>query len=108
MKHAILLSLLLAIGCTQGKSAGEPLSKSITFHASFDDRLDADFANGDPKLYSAVDMSKRAITHPGLPTTGIIVAKGEGRFGDALRFTKKQSPMIFFKGPANVRYAAED
>jgi hypothetical protein len=108
MKLSLLLSLLLAIGCTQSKSGGnDNFSKSITFHASFDGRLDADFANGDPKLYSAADLSKRAITHPGLPSSGIVVASGQGRFGDALRFTKKQSPMIFFKGPGNVHYSAD-
>jgi hypothetical protein len=32
----------------------------------------------------------------------VVIAPGEGRFGDALRFTKKKSPYVFFKGAGNL------
>jgi len=40
-----------------------------------------------------------------LPDGGLVVlAKGEGRHGDALRFTKKMKPVMFFRGEKNLGY----
>jgi hypothetical protein len=78
--------------------------EALLLHASFDKRLDADFAVGDPKLYTAM-TGNRSQAQPGLPETNLVVhAKGEGRFGDALRFTQKMRPVVFFKGEKNLGY----
>jgi hypothetical protein len=107
-----IVTVLAMVGCARDRaedSEGIPqLAKAVTFHASFDGRLDADYAKGDAKLYSAPNMSKTAATRPGLPEAGIVAVPGEGRFGDALRFTKKQSAMVFFQGEGNMNYSARD
>jgi len=81
------------------------LREVLTFHASFNNRLDADMGLGDRKLYSAPSLSKRAEAKAGLPSTGeIILAQGQGHFGHALRFTKKKSPLVFFQAQKNIAF----
>lgn len=105
MKRLLPLSacLVLALGHAAAQDANS-LRKSLTLLASFDKRVDADIATGDPRIYSS-PTSNRANGAPGLPADNLVVrAPGEGRFGDALRFTRKMKPVVFFKGPANIGY----
>ncbi len=112
-------TLLLAVPTVAGISAAllyasepagasaneEALRKALTFHAAFDGTVDAVHAAGDPAFYSAPTFKQRQEATRGLPASGdTLLAKGEGRFGDALRFTKKGSPVVFFKSAGNVRY----
>ena len=78
---------------------------ALTFHASFDGGVDADFALGDRKFYNAPSMNKRADATAGLPTNAFVVAaRGEGRWGDALRFKDKSATTVFFNAARNVAY----
>jgi hypothetical protein len=87
----------------------EPLRQALTFHASFDGSVDAAHAAGNPKLYSAPSMARRAEAAPGLPATGEVVhAKGVGRFGDALRFMQRRKPAVFFEADRNMAYGTEN
>ena len=80
------------------------LSSALTFHASFDGSTGAEFALGDPTLYHAPAMNKRANARPGLPTSGIAAAKDQGRFGDALSFQDKAGAIVFFHAAKNMAY----
>ncbi len=81
------------------------LLKALRFHASFDGGVDAVVAAGDPALYSAPSLKQRNEAARGLPPSGeIVLARGQGRFGDAVRFTRKKSSVIFFKGARNMPY----
>jgi Concanavalin A-like lectin/glucanases superfamily len=83
----------------------DALRKALTFHASFDGKTDAAYAAGDPKLYWAPSSKQRADAKPGLPESGEVqLASGAGRFGDALRFTAKKSPVVFFRAARNMSY----
>ena len=85
------------------------LGKALTFHASFDGKVDAAHAAGDPALYTVATLKQRQDARPGLPESGEVQhAAGAGRFGDALRFTAKKSPVVFFKGARNVPYRTSD
>jgi hypothetical protein len=85
------------------------LRKALTFHASFDGQVDAAYAAGDPKLYWAPSMKQRQEAKAGLPEGGqIVAARGTGRFGDALQFTKKGSPLVFFRGARNMPFESEN
>jgi hypothetical protein len=85
------------------------LRQALTFHAPFDGAVDAAHAAGDPKLYSAPTLKQRQDATAGLPDGGPIeLAKGAGRFGDALRFTAKKAPVVFYRGADNVPYSAKD
>src|SRR5688500_11935993 len=83
----------------------EGLRKSLTFHSAFDGKHDAAYAAGDPTLYHAPALKQRQDAKPGLPDVATIqLASRAGRFGDALRFTAKKSPVVFFRGFQNIPY----
>jgi hypothetical protein len=85
----------------------DSLRRSLTFYAPFDRGVDAAYAAGDPKLYSAPSLKQRQEATPGLPESGTVqLASGAGRFGDALRFTAKKSPIVFYKGARNMPHGA--
>lgn len=82
---------------------------ALTFHASFDGRIDADVATGDPRLYWTPSMKQHHQAVPGLPGSGEVTHVADaGRHGGALRFTARKSPVVFFRGARNVAYAASE
>ena len=99
-----LIGLLLISGIAS--AAEVRLRESLTFHASFDGGTEADFARGDRRLYHAPAMNRRTNATAGLPSTNatVVLAKGEGRFGDALRFKTKSSATVFFQAATNLAY----
>ena len=107
---SVAVSLTAAADSSSARRASQDaLRTSLTFHASFDGGVNAAKAAGDPALYSAPAMKARDAATPGLPQSGEVVhARGEGRFGDALRFTRRKSPFVFFKAGKNVTYKARD
>jgi hypothetical protein len=113
-KQGTLVTAALAVGAALaagiGAAAGQhlPLREALTFHAPFDGKGDAAYAAGDPRLYSAPSFKQRADARPGLPDgDGALIAAGAGRFGDALRFTRKAAPLVFFRGARNMPYEAQ-
>jgi hypothetical protein len=100
------LSLILSLGAAWTSDAADlpNLRPALLLHASFDRGLDADFAVGDRKIYTA-PTGNRKMARPGLPDGDLVMlAQGEGRHGDALRFTKKMRPVVFFQGEKNLGY----
>ena len=85
----------------------ESLRKALAFHASFDGQADADFARGDKRIYTASDM-KRTDARAGLHRADVEIAKGKGKFGDALRFGKNDKAVVFFQAEKNLGYRAKD
>lgn len=95
-------------GCATGdgstRATNAALKDALLLHASFDGQLNADFAVGDATFYTA-PTGDRKQARPGLPDGELVVhAKGEGRNGDALRFTRKMKPTLFFRGEKNLGY----
>jgi hypothetical protein len=87
----------------------DALRRALTFHAPFDGGTDAAHGAGDRTLYSAPSLKQRGEARAGLPQTQeVVLARGSGRFGDALRFTVKQSPLVFFRAGRNMRYETAD
>lgn len=87
----------------------DKLREALTFYAPFDGGPDAPFAAGDSKLYYAPAMNKRDQAHPGLPPDApTVLAKNQGKFGDALRFKEKKAPLVFFHAEKNVAYQERD
>lgn len=119
---ALAALLLLSNGCAwcpctqnaltraSGKvDSKKSLREALLFVASFDHGLNADYARGDATLYSAPSSRERDQARPGLPENGqAVIAGHEGRFGDALRITKKMKEVIFFKAGPNVAYNPEN
>ncbi len=87
----------------------DALRAALTFHAPFDRTADAAYAAGDSRLYWAPSFKQRQDAKPGLPEGGtVVIAGGAGRFGDALRFTQKDTPLVFFRGAGNMAYDTSD
>ncbi len=98
MRH-LILSLML----TAGAFAAD-WKKDVVFRATFDGSLDAKVAKGDPKLYTAKSYKELDGAQANLSAAPVEWAKGIGRNGDALRFTKKNSNAVFFKAKGNVPF----
>ncbi len=102
-------ALTIATGCrcpfAPTQSAHGNLRDALTFHASFDGSVNADFARGDKQIYTTQSFNTRSNAQPGLIASNVtVLARGEGRFGDALHFTSKQGPLIFYKAKDNLTY----
>jgi len=83
------------------------LRKSLTFHASFDKGLDADFARGDAKIYSAPDFKQQGSAQAGLGQVDAVIEKGIGvGGGGALRFRSKNERALFFRADRQAALAA--
>lgn len=105
------LMLGVAILCLAGndpiaqEAAKDGIARALTFHASFDGGTDADFAAGDRKLFTATSYRKREDAAPGLASPDVAVARGRGRFGDALHFRKKNTRAIYYQAAGNVAFS---
>ena len=73
------------------------LSQTILFHAPFDGTTQAIISQGDGKLLTADAIERNKILGTDTPAA-IAIAKGEGRYGDALRFAAKTSQVVFYEG----------
>jgi hypothetical protein len=105
------LAALAAGAAATGTSvvAQDALRSALTFHAPFDGGADAAYAAGDARLHWAPSFKERQKAQPGLPPGGTVqIVTGAGRYGDALRFTQKPSPLVFFRGAANMPYEQAD
>jgi hypothetical protein len=111
LPKTVVLAAFIAMvccGCATHRERNS-LREALTFHASFDRGLDADFALGDPVFRHAPSLAKQAEGKPGLPPGGEVqLVQNAGRFGHALRFTKKKSPMPFFRATKNVPYGTNN
>ena len=88
--------------------AAAMLGDILTFHASFDNGVDADWALGDGKIYTAPSYDEQDQAVRGIGNPSVEVADEVGRFGDALRFTERNRYAIFFKAEDNVAYSPEN
>lgn len=85
-----------------------PLSEALTFHASFDQGPDADFALGDPKIYTAPAWDEWDQAQEGIGNPDVEIVSDMGRFGSALNFTQKNTAAIFYRAQEMVAYSADD
>ena len=105
---AAAAALVVGAGAASHPPARQ-LRDALTFHAGFDGTVDASRAGGDPVLHWAPSMKERQDAKPGLPPGGEVQhARGAGRIGDALRFTRRKSPLVFFRGRGNMPYENAD
>lgn len=79
------IALLLCLTSPLLAQSTDALKKSLTFHASFDAGLDADFSKGDKTAF--IKKGKDLI--PCVPNEDVKVVAGAGKFGGCLHFPKK-------------------
>lgn len=105
MKTQILLPLVAVLSLPLSAFSAsdlKPLRAALTLHASFDEKLDADFSGGDKSLYVAGPTA--GTSAPAQESDAIKRAPGAGRFGAALHVTKKNPIRPYFKGPGVLDY----
>ena len=84
------------------------LGEVLTFHASFDNGVDADWALGDGQIYTAPSYAEQDQAVHGIGNPSVELAADAGRFGDALRFRTRNRHAIFYKAEENVAYSSEN
>jgi hypothetical protein len=113
LHSALALALAFAGACPAARSTeieNQPspignLRTALTFHASFDRTADADFARGEPRVFTALDSGKRPAATPGLPAEELArLVPSAGRHGGALEFRGQTKQQVFYRGPENLGY----
>jgi len=84
------------------------LGEALTFHASFDEGPEADFARGDPILYTAPSWDESDQAQPGLGNPDVEIVPDLGRFGGALSFNRRNTAAIFYRAEEKVAYSEAD
>jgi len=84
------------------------LKESLTFCASFDEGLSADYANGDASIYTLPAYNKKNLGTKGLLATEVAIAHNQGVHGHALEFKRKGRPAIYYKSENNIEYSMTD
>src|SRR5262245_29820776 len=109
-KSAFIVTLSLGIAHIVQLSAAneDALRQALTFHASFDGKHDADFALGDRRLHTATSYKKREDAKPGLNHPDVSLAARAGRYGDALKFAKKNTRAVYYPAEKNVAHRSTD
>ena len=102
--------MVLALWETRGSAVPaavrQSLGSALVFHSPFDGEMNARVAAGDGALYWAPSWNRRQEAQRGVPASGETrLAPGEGRFRDAIRFTRRGAPLVFYNGGANLPYA---
>jgi len=112
MKHR---RLLVHAGCVwlvlllNGAAPGsEAIRQSLLFHASFDTGPEADFAKGEPALFTAPERKRNAAVKGLVNGNGIRIEENAGRFGAALRFDGTSKDIVFYRGAANLGFREKD
>ncbi|MEW4569480.1 LamG domain-containing protein [Tautonia sp. JC769] len=104
--------VLVVVSASQGlrARAQEPdaampaeLAASLSFAATFDDGFDAEVAGGDPTFYSA-ETAARANPVAGPDGPGVDRPAEGGRSGGALRFSKENQRVHFFRVAENLPF----
>jgi len=117
MKHSTFLiwttfifAFLLTgyLGGLHAQPGTADISQALTFHASFDGQVKANYAKGDGSLYTAKSFKDLDHTEAGLGNPNITIGVGKGRYGDGLEFKKKNDMAVFYKAVDNLSYSRED
>lgn len=84
------------------------LAEALTFAATFDRSFDADLARGDHRMFTVKMVDGERTARPGMHNPNNMIGYGKGLNGNALVFTKKSMPPIFFPAKENINYDTED
>lgn len=105
----MLLCLMLLWNSSQAQSTEKSIQSALTFHASFDKGIEADFAKGNPSLHTITTKNPKEMIRRGLHAQGMTEwAKEQGIGGGAaLKFKERNAPWIFYQGEKNVDYRTD-
>ncbi|WP_299519129.1 LamG-like jellyroll fold domain-containing protein [Winogradskyella sp.] len=84
------------------------LKTALTFYASFDNSVDADFALGDKRMYTVPNRQARDSAQIGLHKPDIRREDGKGKYGSGLVFTERSPGYIYYPSENNIVYSTEN
>jgi hypothetical protein len=96
--------LVMSLGALSAEIPGG-LKNSLLLYAPFDGKLDAAYARGDPKIYSAPSYKEVDKALAGMGQVDAAFAPKMGVRGDALKFNSVNSKALFFKAAGNTKYS---
>lgn len=105
---AFIACLSFLAACSSSDPTSNSLKEALTFHASFDNGVDADFANGDATLYNLASSNPETV-EIGLPPE--VAVKPDGQFGNSLHFNTPEGisgTRAYYKLPQNFEYKESD
>lgn len=105
-------ALCLQLSSCQSDSSSA-FKEALTFYVSFDNGTKADFALGDPTMYTAISSytngrRKLEEIQVGMNKTDHRIIEGKGQLGDAFEFGEKSEKVIFYKGKDNIAYLPQN
>lgn len=109
-----MLVLLLGIGtcflnsCEEKDTTQADLKSVLTFYASFDNDVKADFALGDANLYTIPNRRAKDSAKVGLHKPDVIRQDGKGKYGAGLVFAERSSGYIYYPSEKNIAYSKEN
>ena len=84
------------------------LKEALSFYASYDNGVDADFALGDKHLYTVPKREARDSAQVGLHKPDITRKDGKGKYGAGLVFTERSKGYIYYPSKNNISYSQEN
>ncbi|MFD0862085.1 LamG-like jellyroll fold domain-containing protein [Sungkyunkwania multivorans] len=84
------------------------LKEALTFYASFDKGIDADFALGDAQMYTVPNRKAIDSAKVGLHKLDISRQAGKGKYGHGLVFTERSTGNIYYPSEKNIAYSKEN
>ncbi|MEX2397110.1 MAG: LamG domain-containing protein [Balneolales bacterium] len=100
-----MLYLLFIVSCGERSDTYDEIKQSLSFYASFDESFKADYALGDPDLYTAPHWDQRKNVEIYTDQDKYLqIHKGEGRYKNALWIDSQHDPVFFYKGRSNITY----
>lgn len=120
LKYIALIIVLCTTGLTsckeknvkkvEGKEdiTSANLREALTFYASFDTGVNADFAAGDPRIYTVPNRNARDSAKAGLHKPDISRQEGKGKYGYGLQFTERSEGYIYYPSARNIAYSKEN
>lgn len=102
------ISLLLFSSCSEKDSTQSDLKTALTFYASFDNGINADYSLGDKNLYTVTNRRAIDSAQIGLHKSGVKHVTDKGLYGGALLFTDKTPGSIYYPSAKNITYSKTD
>lgn len=84
------------------------LKEALTFYASFDQGVDADFSLGDAHLYTVPNRKVMDSAKVGLHKPDITRQEGKGKYGYGLVFTERSKGYIYYPSEKNIVYSKKN
>lgn len=85
----------------------ETLKKALVFHAPFDESVDATFAAGDKRMFTAENFEQKN-PQPGNLREDVKIKAGSGKYGGSLLFGTNAPQALLYRGGKNMAYKKED